>query len=183
MLHERVPVRKELSKDESLAELARRYFNSRCPATLEDFIWWSNLTIKEARTAVDLIKSDFIQEKTGSFKYIIPNSFSEPPYNKQSLHLLPAYDEFLISYRDRTSSLSKVNNKRTVSDNGIFYPTIVINGQVAGLWKRKIKKDNVSVELHFFQQANPSALKRIEDKTNRFGRFLSKETELIYKTL
>ncbi len=45
LLHERVPHKKEFSRDESLAELAKRYFNSRCPATLEDFIWWSNLTV------------------------------------------------------------------------------------------------------------------------------------------
>jgi hypothetical protein len=182
LLRERVPVRKELSKDESLAELAKRYFNSRCPATVKDFIWWSNLTIREARIAVDLIKSDFIQEITGSSKYIIPNSFSEPANHKSSVHLLPAYDELLISYRDRSSSLSEVDNKRTVSENGIFYPAIVINGQVAGLWKRKTKKDKVKVELHFFHKANSSTIKHIEDKANRFGRFLSKEVELIYQT-
>jgi hypothetical protein len=182
LLHERVLVKKELSKDESLAELAKRYFRSRCPATLEDFIWWSNLTIREARSAVDLIKSDFIQENTGSLKYIIPNSFSEPAFHKSSVHLLPAYDELLISYRDRSRSLSEVNNKRTVSDNGIFYPTIVVNGQVVGLWKRTFKKNKIIVTVSFFKQPDNPTLKKIEMKVRDFGRFLGKETELIQKT-
>jgi hypothetical protein len=182
LLHERVHVKKELSKDESLAELARRYFISRCPATLEDFIWWSNLTIREARTAVDLIKSDFIQENTGSFKYIIPSSFSEPGNHKSSVHLLPAYDEFLISYRDRSSSLSEVNNKRTVSENGIFYPTIVINGQVAGLWKRSFQKNKIIVTSGFFKPSNESMIRKVTGKVRDFGRFLEKETEFILKT-
>jgi hypothetical protein len=183
LLHQRVPYRKEFSWDEALAELAKRYFNSRCPATLEDFIWWSNLTVKDARKAIELIKSDFFQETIGSTKYLIPYSFSKPTLEKTSVHLLPAYDEFLISYRDRSSSLSEVNNKQTVSDNGIFYPTIVVNGQVAGLWKRAFKKNKVTVELRFFQQYDALAIKLIEDKVNRFGKFLSKETELFYQSL
>lgn len=183
LLQERVPVKKELSKDESLAELARRYFNSRCPATLEDFIWWSNLTNKDARKAIDLIKSDFFQETTGSIKYLFPNSFSRPALKKTSIGLLPAYDEFLISYRDRSSSLSRVNNKRTVSDNGIFYPTIVINGQVAGIWKRTFHKNKIIVTSVFFKPPNDSVIRKFTRKVRDFGRFLEKETELILKTV
>lgn len=183
LLHERVPVKKEFSKDESLAELARRYFFSRCPATLEDFIWWSNLTVKDARKAIDLTKSDFSQETIGSVKYLIPNSFSKPTLTKKSVQLLPAYDEYLISYRDRSSSLSEVNNKRTVSDNGIFYPTVIINGQVAGLWKRTFQNNQVTVSVSSFKPPDNPTLKMIEIKVRDFGRFLGKESELILKTM
>jgi hypothetical protein len=182
LLHERVPHKKELSKDESLAELAKRYFKSRCPATLEDFIWWSNLSVTDARKAVHSIKDDFHSERIGSSVYWLPNS-EDPVPKRNSVHLLPAYDEFLISYRDRSSSLSEVNNKRTVSDNGIFYPLIVRNGQVAGTWKRKSSKNKVIVELLFFKQPDPSTIKLIEDKVNCFGKYLSKDPELIYRSL
>jgi len=96
--------------------------------------------------------------------------------------LLPAYDEFLISYRDRSSSLSEVNNKRTVSDNGIFYPTIVVNGQVAGLWKRIFQKNKVIVSIDFFQPPDKTSLIKIAKKVSAFGRFLGKETEFTLKT-
>ena len=182
LLHERVPHKKELSKEESLAELAKRYFKSRCPATLEDFIWWSNLSVTDARKAVHLIKDDFHSESIGSSVYWISNS-EDLRIRRNSVYLLPAYDEFLISYRDRSSSLSEVNNKRSVSDNGIFYPLIVINGQVAGTWKRKTNKNKVSVELLFFKQPAPSTIKLIEDKVNGFGKYLSKDPELIYRSL
>ena len=182
LLQERVPHKKDLSRDESLAELAKRYFSSRCPATLEDFIWWSNLTIKDARTAFNLIKSEFYQETRGSIKYLISNSFSEPTLKNAAVNLLPAYDEFLISYRDRSSSLSEVNNKRTVSDNGIFYPTIVVNGQVAGLWKRIFQRNKVIVSIDFFQPPDKTSLIKIAKKVSAFGRFLGKETEFTLKT-
>jgi hypothetical protein len=177
-----VPHKKEFSGDEALAELAKRYFKSRCPATIEDFIWWSNLTIKDARKAVELIKPGFLTETIGSIKYLLPISFSKPNLEKTSVHLLPAYDEFLISYRDRSSSLSEVNNKHTVSDNGIFYPIIVINGQVAGLWKRTFQKNKVSVTYGFFEPPNESMIRKLKGKASDFGGFLQKETELNFKT-
>jgi hypothetical protein len=78
--------------------------------------------------------------------------------------------------------LSEVNKKQTVSDNGIFYPTIVINGQVAGLWKRSFQKNKVFVTASFFKPPDDSMIRKIEMKVRDFGRFLGKETELIQKT-
>jgi len=181
LLTERVPLKKELSRDQSLAELAKRYFNSRCPATLQDFVWWSNLSVEDARKAVDSVKSDFHTETAGTEKYLLANSFSGGDPRNASVHLLPAFDEFLISYKDRSSSLSTVSNKKTVSDNGMFYPTIVINGQVNGLWKRTIKKNKVTIETDFFQPVNKSIRRLIEKKAFMYGQFLDKETEVIYE--
>ena len=99
-----------------------------------------------------------------------------------SVHLLPAFDEFLISYKDRSSSLSLVNNKKTVSDNGIFRPFILVNGQVAGLWKRKIQKNKVIIETELFQTINKLTRNLIDKKASSFGKFLSKETEVVQKS-
>jgi hypothetical protein len=182
MLCERVPDKRVLSREESLAELAKRYFTSRCPATLQDFIWWSNLSVKDAQAATGLLNRDFCTKNIGSAVYWIPNSFSDSQPKKTSAYLLPAYDEFLISYKDRSSSLSAVNNKKTVSDNGIFYPTIVVNGQVSGVWKRTIQKNKVIVETNFFVPPDSSILKLIDYKAYIFGWFLGKETELRFSS-
>ena len=183
LLHERVPNKKEFLRDESLAELAKRYFNSRCPATLEDFIWWSNLTVTDARKAMDLIKSDLISVTMASKKYLVPNSFPQEASEKKSVHLLPAYDEYLISYRDRSSSLSEVSNKRSVSNNGIFYPTIVVNGQIAGTWKRTFQKKKIIVSVDFFNTPDKSTISKTGIKVRAFGRFLGQETESLLKTI
>ena len=176
LLHERIPPKKDIPRDEALARLAGKYFRSRCPATLEDFIWWSNLSATDARNAVESLKNDFFPETIGSSKYWLPYSFSIEVRKKTSLHLLPAYDEFLIAYKDRSSSLSPVNNKRTVSVNGIFYPLIVVNGQVAGLWKRITQKNKVLVSTDFFQAPDKIIKNLIAEKLNAFGRFTGRET-------
>jgi hypothetical protein len=178
MLSKRVPVIKKLSKDEALAELASRYFRSRFPATIEDFIWWSNISVTDARKAVDYIKSDFSLETVSGIKYYIPLTVNEDINKKISVLLLPAYDEFLISYRDRTSSLSKVNNRKAVSDNGIFYPLIVINGQVTGTWKRNIQKNSVTISLTFFHPAGKRIHQAISEKAKLYGEYLNKNVEI-----
>jgi len=175
LLSERAPETNKLTKDEALAELASRYFKSRFPATIEDFIWWSNLSVSDARKAVDYIKPDFSAETIGGARYYIPESFREKEKYDKSLFLLPAYDEFLICYRDRTSSLSNVNNRKAVSDNGIFYPLIVINGKVAGTWKRKIQKNRVTISAVFFRPPDKSIHKHLNEKVQLHGYFLNKE--------
>jgi len=151
LLNERVPEKKILSKEESLAELAARYFKSHAPATLQDFVWWSGLNITEAKQGLELIKDTLQAEKIGDQTYWLPQSFSSPVKKQSDVYLLPAYDEYVISYKDRSAVLSAENAKTAMSNNGIFWPIIIINGKVAGVWKRTIKKDKTIVETTFFK--------------------------------
>ena len=48
LLDERVPSTKPLQRDVALAELTRRYFESHGPATVQDFSWWSGLSMRDA---------------------------------------------------------------------------------------------------------------------------------------
>ena len=61
LLEERVGKAKKLSREQALAKLALNYFTSHGPAQLKDFSWWSGLTVKDARDALDLIKSKLNQ--------------------------------------------------------------------------------------------------------------------------
>ena len=111
LLENVVPKIKTLSKDEALAKLAKKYFSSHCPATLQDFTWWSGLSVANAKHALEMIKSDFISETIGSQTYWLSNSFSIPLTGDKSCYLLPAYDEFIISYKDRSASLNFENQR------------------------------------------------------------------------
>lgn len=179
LLRERVPEQKTLNRDEALAKLAYKYFSSRCPATLQDFVWWSGLSVTQAKHALEMIKSNFVSEKTGSQTYWLSNSFSIPANPEQkSVHLLPAFDEFIISYKDRTASLPLENHQKAVSNNGVFWPIIVVNGKVAGTWKRTITKEHIIVETDFFQSSDQATWRLLEKACTAFGNFLNKRAAL-----
>lgn len=175
LLPERVPEQQTLNKEEALALLANKYFASRGPATLEDFTWCSGLTIKDAKQALESVKSNFNPVKINSQIYWYSDSNYSSRKTKSSVHLLPAFDEFIISYKDRSAVLASEEHSKAISANGMFYPTIAVNGKVAGLWKRTIKKNNAVIETEFFNKPNKSTKGLIAKKSVQFGNFLEKE--------
>ena len=181
LLSERVPKPTSLSREAALAAVARKYFNSHCPATLNDFIWWSGLSVREAKQALDLVKPDFVPETIDSQNYWLPNSYEVPGAGEQGVWLLPAFDEYLISYKDRSASLPFKDFNKTVSNNGVFRPVVAVNGQVKGIWKRTIKKDRVVVETELFCKLGKTTLDKIEEAAAKFGRFIGKEVEINHR--
>ncbi len=176
LLDERVPTKKSLTKQEALATLAKTYFSSRSPATLQDFVWWSGLSIKEAKQALDSVTTDFKSETINSKTYWYSESPRSPKKELDSVYLLPAFDEFIISYKDRTATMPFETHKKAVSDNGIFRPIIVVNGQVRGIWKRIVKKDKVLLETVFFETPSIKILNRVKAAFHHYGDFIGKET-------
>jgi hypothetical protein len=171
LMDERVPMTKSLTRDEALAELAKRYFTSHGPATLPDFVWWSGLKVSDARAGLEMIKSNLVSEKIGEQTYWLPNRFhSESP---NSFHLLPAFDEFMVSYKDRTASLPTDHHSSAITGNGIFKPIVVVNGKVEGVWKRSIQKDKVGIETSHFM--NPFDQAALTTAIHQYARFLGKK--------
>jgi hypothetical protein len=175
LLQELIPKPSPLTKDEALAKLARAYFLSRSPATLKDFVWWSGLSVTDARQALEMIKHDFVSETIGTQTYWLSDSFTMPDGNKPSVYLLPSFDEFLIAYADRSAAIASKHQPHAFSNNGIFRPVIVVNGQVTGTWKRTIKKGAVSIETNFFFPANQQTKKLVQKAALAYGDFIEKE--------
>lgn len=174
LLSERVAKTASLNKDEALAKLAKKYFLSHGPATLADFTWWSGLSASEAKHALEMIKSDLVSDTIEKQTFWMNNSVSTFD-DKRSTYLLPAFDEFLISYKDRSASIPLHHQSRAFTNNGIFKPVIVENGQVTGIWKRTIQKDKVIIETDYFKPQNEASKKQVQKAAGRFGKFLNKQ--------
>jgi hypothetical protein len=160
LLSERAPAASPLPKDESLARLANIYFCSHSPATLRDFAWWSGLSLTEARNGLEADKANFIEETFNEQTYWINPAFNVPPdapSAKTSIHFLPAFDEYIIAYNDR-SAIIPASYGKAVSSNGVFRPTILVNGLVAGTWKKtaaKLAAGKTSlIQIDLFEQAD-----------------------------
>ena len=178
LLSERAPKIKSLSRTEALAKLAGKYFNSHGPATIKDFAWWSGLSLKDATLGLEADKSHFISEKSGDQTFWFSSTSGTLSPGKNSVYLLPAFDEFIISYTDRTASLPFVNHTKAVSNNGVFRPTIVVNGNVTGIWRRMVKKEKVILETELFEKQTRAVKDGIVKAALGYGMFLGKEVEV-----
>jgi Winged helix DNA-binding domain len=146
LLDERVPPAKTLTREEALIELTRRFFISHGPATLKDFAWWSGLTLPDAQQGIEEAKSELTHDVMGGQTYWFSAS---APFVKKAkgtmVYLLPNYDEYTIGYREHAGVFDPSNTK-----NLIFSHALVMNGQVAGTWRRTLKKNAVIIETSTF---------------------------------
>ena len=171
LLEKRVPAAKPLTQEESLAKLARIYFTGHGPATLQDFVWWSGLPVSEARRGLDAVQSEFLSEMIDGQKYWMPDIDYQPSISNK-LHLLPAFDEYIVGYKDRTAVLASENHKKAISSNGVFRPVVIQNGRVIGLWKKATSGKKV-ITVTPFEPITPETQKLIDIAAEKLRLFLS----------
>lgn len=162
---ERIPDAIELSHEEALAELTRRYFRSHGPATLEDFVWWSALNIGEARNAIASLGTEMITERYNDREMLIhassPGLVGEVEIDERNVfQFLPPFDEYLVSYKNRLDCIKEAHTKYAYNNFGIFQSVILHQGRITGNWRKTSKKG--VFDTSFFPGCRPAAKKLIE---------------------
>ncbi|WP_394775549.1 winged helix DNA-binding domain-containing protein [Flavobacterium sp.] len=173
LLEERVlkPITK-LTKEEALAKLAKRYFESHGPATLLDFSWWSGFPRTTCKIALNALELQLNFVETEGQTYWFGNQISDENHFRESVHFLPAFDEILISYKTREVSILLEHQSKAFTNNGIFKPIIMENGKVIGTWKRTIKKDHAKIETQFFNETESSKKEILFEGIKAFENYL-----------
>lgn len=174
LLEERVPPMPELTKDESLARLARSYFRSHSPAVLQDFIWWSGLPVSDAKQAVYLIASELTTEQWKEQTWYIHDNCRTRGKLSGHIHLLPSYDEYLLGYKDRTDVLPLEHYSKAFTNNGLFFPIVLHNGQVIGNWDKSVKKKSVDLAYFWFAPDVCSDEELLEQAKQKYAQFLGR---------
>lgn len=164
LLEERIPAAKTLDMDEALAELCRRYFQSHAPATIQDFSWWSGLTIAEIKRGLALLGNEFVEEN-GYWRLAKHEAAAQIPFAL----LLPAYDEYGVAYKDHSTSLAPEFLAQATTS--VFGGTIVIEGMVIGYWRRTLEKKAITMELMPFRPLNVAEEAAITLCAEAYGAF------------
>jgi hypothetical protein len=183
LLDRRAPrPRTPLARDEALAELARRYFRTRGPATAADFAWWSGLSPSDARAGLASVSPDSDSEVAGGRTFW---HAGEPPATAAALrtaYLLPPFDEYLVAYRDRSAVLAAKHAWRCNDGGGMLAPCVVLGGRVIGTWRRTIARAAVTIEIDLFEKPARNERELIAVAARRYGAHLGLEAELVFRT-
>ena len=172
LLREWAPGQRELSREEGLIELTRRYFASHGPATLADFCTWANLLKSEATQALSHVRGELESITVEGVEYWFSPDIA--PVSSRALldtYLLAGFEEYLLGYKDRSAVLPAAFTA-TSYKNGIFFPIIVHDGQVVGTWKRVIGPKKISIVFEPFVPLSPEVLARCRQKADRYGEFM-----------
>ncbi len=171
LISERAPKALHLTREQSLQELAKRYFASHGPACTKDFSWWSGLTMKEALLGIEM-NVDLLSFEDNKTPYYYFDTKVEKITNQA--YLLPNYDEYGIAYQNRIHFHNPENDKYLgVRGNANFQHLLILNGHGAGTWRKILKKDTVIVEVAPFTTFSIEEKIQIEKTVEKYGKFLS----------
>jgi hypothetical protein len=99
-----------------------------------------------------------------------PNTDSPAP----RAHLLPGFDELMLGYKDRRAMLATRFADRIVpGGNGMFLPTLVLDAQVRGTWRRTARGKSVVLEASPFGRLSAADMKAFDVPRERYARFLA----------
>jgi hypothetical protein len=160
-----------IEKGEAFSRLCGIYFRSHGPALIDDFMWWSGLTKKEAEGALSENRGVISEAAMlGRKFYFVDGAGTSRKIPK--VLLLPAWDEYTVAYHDRTAVADAPGLRR--SGFGLS-PCLVINGKIMGTWQRSFSKDRVIVTVKAFAKPGLPEKKLIASHVTRYGKFLQLE--------
>lgn len=177
LLDDWAPVaRPALDRDEALDRTLVGYLRGRGPATLADFAGWTKLPLSDARRAREAARDAV--EQVDANRFALP----EPDENRAptSAHLLPAYDEYVLGYVDRSVRF-RHDPELIVSVNGIVAPVAIVRGRIIGRWSRPTPTGTIVLEP--FDALSDTDVRALEHASERLGWFLRRDIALIIAPL
>lgn len=180
---------RDLTDDEALGEFVVRYLRGHGPATMKDFIWWSKLTVAQAKRGWAVAGDRILETVHGDLSYWsiaedgagpeTPDEDVEEPADPDAgrsrrVLALPGFDEYLLGYTGRDLVLPPEHFEKIVpGGNGIFLPLIVVDGRIVGTWRRRIAKGTVTITPAPFEPLSARTLTGFASAARAYARFLA----------
>lgn len=180
LIDERIPPVKAKTKKDALAELTKRYFSSRGPATVKDFSTWSGLTLTDCRKGIEMV-NNLICERIGDEDFFLHSNSDIFLKTKpdEKFYLLPLYDEFIIGYKERGAAF--LLKKNIMPEHGLrFYNMILFHGQVIGTWTRTLDSKHIDLRYELFKPLPKKQSGFFKEAVRRFEEFTQLSVNLIY---
>lgn len=178
LLDERAPGARVVSRARAVAELARRYFISHGPATAKDLAAWATLTMSDVRTGIAAAGARLRREEVGGLAYWSAASDSggagpgDPAAIGPTVHLLQGYDEYVMGYRETRHLMARPGSSWSPSTPPVFSLVMLIDGRMAGTWRRRTVRGRVLVEVASHQPLDVGQRQALEDEAARYGEYL-----------
>lgn len=120
-----------------LQALARRYLQAFGPATAADLAQFAQVQRGRAKEALDAL-SDELERFDGPDKAVLYDTPGAPLPDEGTTappRLLPMWDNVMLAHADRSRVIPTEFRALVTRVNGDVLPTLLIDGEVAGVWR------------------------------------------------
>lgn len=159
---------KRVDRDKALAELARRFLISRAPATASDISYWSKLPLRDSRRGLDLISSEIVELDGGLVDLKRHKAEDLGPVPARLLH---TFDDYMLSWKDRSFMLPEAHRERVVWGGGAFAQTAIADGIVCAGWTAPVSKKPFGVDVEPFEPLTRKVTAELEREAADVVRF------------
>jgi hypothetical protein len=162
----------------SEAILVRRYLEGFGPATMQDIAQFTTIYRPPIKQALETLAGELERHEgpNGAALYDVPGGLLPAEDSPAPPRLLPMWDSTLLAYADRARMMPPEYRKLAIRSNGDVLPTLLVDGQVAGVW-RSIDGRIEATAFHPLARADWAAL---EDEAHALGAFLAERDPKVY---
>jgi hypothetical protein len=175
----------KLSEAQAITALVGQYLAAFGPVTENDVVWWTGLGKRKVRGALRDLKDQITQVPIAGMEgdLIMLRSdearvqASAPP-DEPTVNLLPCLDPYLMGYKERARYLDPQHYDKVFDRSGNATSTILVDGQVAGVWDFEDSKKPL-VKLFLFKKVAQDALQRVLAQAQSLGVFMAGQEVLV----
>jgi Winged helix DNA-binding domain len=168
---------KPRERDASLAELAIRFLASHAPASPADLAFWSGIRAGDATLAWKAIAGRLVDVETArGTRWMLRSKRSEAPSGM--VRLLPAFDEYLLGWKDREVSVPAEHRSRINRGGGWLNPAVFVDGQLVATWKLKRASRVSTVAIEPFTHLTQTVRRGVVAEAKDLAAFLGFPVEL-----
>jgi hypothetical protein len=165
----------------SMRKLVCRYLEGFGPATLDDVSQFALLYKAWIRPVVEAMAAEGeLATMAGPGKrplYDVPGAPAVPAEDTPAPpRLLPMWDSVLLAYADRSRIMPPAYRKAAIRSNGDVLPTLLVDGQVAGVWR----PTSDGIEATAFHALDDEAWAGLEVEASALLAMLSQREPLAY---
>jgi len=137
---------KQLDRAAAVAELARRRLAGHGPGTDADLAAWSGLSLRDARAGLRAIAAEVADHGDGLVDLAnrAAASGTVPP------RLLPAFDPYVLGWRDRSFAVPAAHAKRVHPGGGMLRAVALARGQAVATWTARRRAGRLDVAFEPF---------------------------------
>jgi hypothetical protein len=160
----------DVDPQEALVEAARRFLAAYGPAGPREFADWFGMNVPDARRLFQSVRA--------------PRKPPSAAHRPAPARLLPEYDCYVMGFRERERLLpARARAQVEAHPRGRYesvaaVPTLLVDGVVAGVWRRSRRGKQVVISVEPARRLAASELAAIAREAERIGEFLGLEPVL-----
>lgn len=168
---------KSRERDAALTELAVRHLRSHGPAAPGDLGFWSGIRTGDANLAWRAIADRLVEVETTRGKRWVLRS-KQNPAPTGIVRLLPAFDEYLLGWKDRDLAVLAGHRAKINRGGGWLHPVVFVDGQLVATWKLKRAPRVSTVAIEPFTQLTQAVKRGVVAEAKDLAAFLGAPVEL-----